>query len=402
MTGYVTLETLTTPIVPEPPASEGVGGFIAAEDNIEQNAPVDMPTIEPSAPPAENTTILEQQAEETQKVVEEANKDVVPVTNTVVITASNAAEEYLALNMVAGNTSFSIKAFPELQSWSTLKDVLLEVTYQNPMILGVSAYGYNYSTKMVTIEYKYTAEELKVCQAEIQAEGKRIIESIITADMNDAAKRRAIYDYLEANTVYDDAALEAAQKNNFQLPDNSFRDSFSTYGILVKKVGVCQSYAMAFDYLCSLADVNCVVVVGDIMGGLPHAWNKVEVSGEWLTIDVTNNEKSLGIKDFMYMNPDFIAEAMGYDENDEWYTQDDDNYHSSTAAWTKYKDCTIKSSAELKNFINAHAQPGEVELVVTYSSFTTNELLTALANAGVQELGESMVIDGYIWFEIVK
>ena len=159
---------------------------------------------------------------------------------------------------------------------------------------------------------------------------------------------------------------------------------------------------MAFDYLCSLADVNCIVVVGDIMGGLPHAWNKVEVSGQWLTIDVTNNEKALGIKDFMYMNPDFIAEAMGYDENDEWYTQDDDNYHSNTIAWTKYKDCTIKSSAELKNFINAHALPGEVELVITYSSFTTNELLTALANAGVQELGESMVIDGYIWFEIVK
>ena len=434
LVGVVTVRENGEYIQPDPQKSDSNTGFVAPENKTEQNAPADVPAVnngkddaetsqkpaetpgnptEPSAPseptePSENPqepekTITEQQVENTKEVMEEANKNTVEVPKEIQVTASSAAEEYLALNLVAGAKEISLAAFPELQVWANLQDVLSEVVYQNPMILGVRTYAYNYGTMILTVEYDYTVEEMKTRQDEILAEGAKVIAEIITDGMTDTEKRRAIYDYLEANTTYDDAACDNAIENNFTGMNKDYRDSFSTYGILVKKVGVCQSYAYAFDYLCELAGVKCIVVTGDMMGYMPHAWNKVEVDGEWLVIDVTNNEKSMGVEDFMYENPDAVAYALGYIEDDLWYTTDDNIYHSTNVALSKYKDCLITSTTELDTYIRENAKAGaEVEFLVTYAGFESDDVLAALAKTDVKELGSSIVICGYVWFEVVS
>ena len=313
------------------------------EEDTSSNQTEEKPSEEKKEE-SEEKTIVEQQVENTKDVVEEANKKSVQVTDGMVVNASSAAEEYLALNMIAGENEISIAAFPEIQNWSILSDVLCEVIYQNPMILGVTQYGYDYGNMTLSIEYEYTKDEMAKKQEEIMAEGKKVIETILTDDMSESEKRRAIYKYLEDNTSYDDAALENAEKNNFQKVDDTYKDSFSTYGILVKKVGVCQSYAYTYDYLCELADIECITVTGNMMGYLPHAWNKVKIGDEWFVIDVTNNEKSLGVKDFMYENPDQIAYALGYVEDDLFYTQEESNiYISKSTEYSKYNDCTLNS-----------------------------------------------------------
>ena len=434
LVGLVTVRENGEYIQPEPVKPDSNSGFVAPENNIEQNAPMDVPTVndgkgtvetpqeptetpttpsepsdatkptEPSEQPQEpEKSLIEQQVENTEKVLDEANKETFEMPDGITVTASSAAEEYLAWALVAGKAEISLAAFPELQNWSTLTDILNEVVYQNPMILGVRSYAYNYGTMMLTVEYDYTVEEMQQRQTEILAEGKKIISEIITADMDDAAKRRAIYDYLEANTTYDDAACDDAMENNFQGMNQDYRDSFSTYGILVKKTGVCQSYAYAFDYLCELAGVKCIVVTGNMMGYLPHAWNKVEIDGEWFVVDVTNNEKSLGVEDFMYENPDQVAYALGYVEDDLYYTVDDNVYFSTSTTHSKYKDCLITNSTELDTNIREHAKAGAtVEFIVTYEGFESDDVSAALAKTDVKELGSSMVICGYVWFEVVE
>ena len=436
----------------EEKASNEVGGFVEAENNIPQNAPTNVPTIndgktltedintmhsyddkdddkesnvendkkddeedtssnqteekpsEEKKEESEEKTIVEQQVENTKDVVEEANKKSVQATDGMVVNASSAAEEYLALNMIAGENEISIAAFPEIQNWSILSDVLCEVIYQNPMILGVTQYGYDYGNMTLSIEYEYTKDEMAKKQEEIMAEGKKVIETILTDDMPESEKRRAIYKYLEDNTSYDDAALENAEKNNFQKVDNTYKDSFSTYGILVKKVGVCQSYAYTYDYLCELADIECITVTGNMMGYLPHAWNKVKIGDEWFVVDVTNNEKSLGIKDFMYENPDQIAYALGYVEDDLFYTQDESNvYTSKSTEYSKYKNCTLDSVNAVEDYIKKNAKAGsELEFIATYEDFDSDDVIAALKKTDVSEIGNSMIICGYVWCEIVK
>lgn len=416
--GYVIVQSGAENIKTEDKASDEIGGFVEVENNIPQNAPTNVPTVNDGktsdkdiapTPPDEKPdeaekTVVEQQVENTEKVLEEANKETVQVADGVVVNASSAAEEYLARSMMAGKEEISIAAFPEIQNWSILTDVLCEVVYQNPLILGVQQYGYDYGTMTLVVQYEYTVEEMVSRQNEIMEEGKKVIETIITQDMDDAAKRRAIYNYLEANTSYDDAALENAEKNNFQKVDDKYRDSFSTYGILVKKVGVCQSYAYTFDYLCELAGVECIMVTGDMLGYLPHAWNKVKIGNEWFVVDVTNNEKSLGVKDFMYENPDQIATAIGYFEDELFYTQDEKGkYVSSSTQYSKYKDCTLTTEAELEAYIKKNAKANtSLEFLATYDDFESDDVVKALQQTDVRELGDSMVLGGYVYFEIVK
>ena len=84
--------------------------------------------------------------------------------------------------------------------------------------------------------------------------------------------------------------MENAEKNNFKNVDKEFQDSFTPYGVLVKQVGVCASYAGAYKLLAEEAGLDCIVVTGYLDGSLPHAWNKVKVDGEWLIVDTTNND----------------------------------------------------------------------------------------------------------------
>lgn len=140
------------------------------------------------------------------------------------------------------------------------------------------------------------------------------------------------------------------------------------------------------------------------MGYLPHAWNKVKIGDEWFVTDVTNNEKSLGIKDFMYENPDQIAYAFGYIEDDLYYTQDKAGIYKSTSTeYSKYKDCTFDSKDKLKTYIKNNAKAGAtIELLATYENFDSDDVIEALKETNVQELGSSVIICGYVWFEIVK
>ena len=94
-----------------------------------------------------------------------------------------------------------------------------------------------------------TREEIKEKQEAIQAEVKKVAKEIIKDGMSNLEKEIAINDYLCMSAEYDNAALENAEKNDFKYVDESFHDSFNAYGILLKKKGVCASYAASFKLL---------------------------------------------------------------------------------------------------------------------------------------------------------
>ena len=110
------------------------------------------------------------------------------------------------------------------------------------------------------------------------------------------------------------------------------------------------------------------------------------------------------IEDFMYENPDQIAYAFGYIEDDLYYTQDEANLYKGTSTeHSKYKDCTFDSKDKLIKHIKDNAKAGAtIELLATYENFDSDDVIEALNETDVQELGSSVIICGYVWFEIVK
>ncbi|MEI5993928.1 transglutaminase domain-containing protein [Candidatus Enterococcus mansonii] len=209
------------------------------------------------------------------------------------ITANSALSEYLAVNMLSGIRKIDLKEFPEANAQQYLLDAWMEAIYQNPLILGVEGASISNDGQSLMVTYNIKASDMGKKQVELKKEVKKIVSKIIKPDMTDLEKEYAINQYLCDNAEYDMKALESAEKNDFKTVDEKYNDSFTPYGVLINKIGVCASYAGAFKLLADEAKLETIVVTGFLDGDVPHAWNKVKINGAWNIVDSTNNDNEL-------------------------------------------------------------------------------------------------------------
>ena len=270
--------------------------------------------------------------EETQQEADSVNENGGAVTEPeqgYEVTANSALSEYLAVNMMNASPVISLADFPESSDQSYLQDAWEEAVYQNPMILGVTNASICGNGKMLAVTYDTEADAIREKQEEIAAETERVVSEIITDDMSELEKEIAINQYLCDTAEYDTAALENAGENDFEDVDDEFNDSFTPYGVLLNKAGVCSSYAGAFKLLAEEAGLECIVVTGYLDGELPHAWNKVKIDGEWQIVDSTNNDSELIFNALLNL-PDTAADKVLVE--DERYVLDSklDSYQANT------------------------------------------------------------------------
>ena len=263
------------------------------------------------------------------------------------IFASSRLSEHLARNLLDGQTIIDLSAFNEASDVDYLLDCFFEAYYQNPLILSVNGLALYNDGSCLVVTYGQDRDEQQRKQTEIKAEVERVIDLIIKPGMSDIEKEFAINDYLCESAEYDMAALEDAMENDM-IPDNSFRDSFTPYGILINKVGVCASYSSAFKLLADAVGLKSVVVTGYLNGYLPHAWNRVYIDGEWMTLDVTNNDDPLLynallnlwdgvsalvlVEDDLYVLDSVLDEYRASNEKLEYYRYNDKFYEKDVIA----------------------------------------------------------------------
>lgn len=86
-------------------------------------------------------------------------------------------------------------------------------------------------------------------------------------------------DYEKVKTIY----RRLIQKVDYNMDSKNNQNIISVF---IGKETVCQGYASAMQYLLEKLDIPCVIVTGMAKGG-PHAWNLVQIDGEWYYIDAT-------------------------------------------------------------------------------------------------------------------
>lgn len=236
------------------------------------------------------------------------------------ITANSAMSEYIAIQMLETKESIDISAFPESADTQKVVDAFFEAQYQNPLILGIQGGSIDPEKRILYVEYDFDRELTSQKQEEIRKKVSEIVGEVIEDGMSDAQKELAINTYLCKNSVYDNDALENAEKYSFTMVDEEFYDSFTAYGILVDGVGVCASYSAAFKLLADAAGLNSIVVTGYLDGSVPHAWNKVNVDDNWYIVDATNNDNDM--IDNALMNLSDRAAYGTLVENDEFVMND--------------------------------------------------------------------------------
>lgn len=414
--GYVQVTQLTEADITSLAAAQSNKanpGYVEPQNDTEYVPAPDVPTIidnnnnSNASEPGDN--VIDQQKENTKSKVEEGNKQAVPGTTirADLIHADSALEEYLALTLMNGDTEISLQAFPEAQNARTLVDVIEKVVYQNPLILGFRGYGYDYEKLTLNVKYDDSAEIIRSKQKEILAEADKVIAAVIKEGMSADEKQMAIYDYLNDNTAYDDAALENAMEQEFKTVDAKYNDSFNTYGILVKKVGVCMSYAHTFQLLSDLVQVPSMVVTGT-MSGVNHAWNKVKIGDEWVNVDPTNNATNTGLPYLLYNSNDATASDVEYVmDKAYWLDHELPQFKATSNAYDYYvtQGLEVDSLEAYKTKLAEQLKKGETLVVLRVLGNTdSSELMQKTAevikqhdaakldSAGMVELGSYVAV----------
>ena len=316
------------------------------------------------------------------------------------IFANSALTEYLAVNMLGGATYIDISEFPEARDTSFVEDALLEAYYQNPLILGLQGYRVNRKGTAVRVSYDESEKDQARKQEEIKNKVTEIISQIVTDDMTDEEKELAINQYLCDTIEYDEEALANAEENNFMYVDESFNDSFTAYGALLNGRCVCAGYAAAFKLLSDAAGLESIVVTGVLDGSLSHAWNKVNIDGEWHIVDVTNNDNEYIFNALLNLpskvgnrvlveDKDFMLDKLISDYTGE---SEDYEYYHMTDSYFPAKEIAEKLAEDLDK--NGHAT-----LRTDYD--LNDEQFYQITDSVFEIMGDDVDLYGYYWLGVI-
>lgn len=131
-------------------------------------------------------------------------------------------------------------------------------------------YGKMHATINVSQEYLTNVSQEQVVDTKIAA----IVATVDPSTMTDFEKVKFTNDYIVQNTAYSEDTVVSAH---------------SACAVAQEGKAVCQGYALFALKLLRALDVKAMYVVGEVYTG-GHAWNLVQVDGEWYHLDTTWND----------------------------------------------------------------------------------------------------------------
>lgn len=110
-------------------------------------------------------------------------------------------------------------------------------------------------------------------QQQALATARQRVQELISPQMSTMEKVRALHDDLVNRATYD-------------LPSGG-----SCTAMLLTDRGVCEAYSRALWLMLRMVDIPCLIVAGHT--DEPHAWNLVQVDGEWYHVDATWDDPTI-------------------------------------------------------------------------------------------------------------
>ena len=236
---------------------------------------------------------------------------------------------------------------------SAAKNLALEVSdfYNgNPYYLStVSSIGaVGKQAEAIHVNYQYTPEEAaekREQDAKEQAAVDSAIASCVTDGMSDYEIAKALHDYLALNNEYDMRYYSGG------MP----RISYTAYGALVNRTSVCAGYALAYERLMDQVGIPCEYVTGMTTRG-SHAWNIIQINGEWYHVDVTWDDPTPNREG--YVRYDYFLKS------DSAISRDHVSWEASRACTsTKYDNAIILSPEDEQEAIEKAEEEAREEAV---------------------------------------
>lgn len=141
-----------------------------------------------------------------------------------------------------------------------------DYTYFSLSKIAGSFSGYDGNVELTfNVSYMSSKEEDVLVDEKIDS----ILKAILTPDMNQDRREKAIHDYIVSHVAYD----ESLQK-------------YSAYNALFDGTAVCQGYALLAYKMLKKAGIENKIVTGTVHN-IGHAWNLVKIRGNWYHLDCT-------------------------------------------------------------------------------------------------------------------
>lgn len=207
----------------------------------------------------------------------------------------------------------------------------------------------------------------------------QVIDEIITDDMSDYDKEKAVYDWQHRWVSYGDEGLN---------PIASSADNYTPYGVLRSHRAICVGNATTFKLFMDALDIPCKIIHSTEQG--EHAWNVVQLDGDWYHVDVTFDGGTAQNAGYAYFN---VPDSVKDDGSWPW-----DHSEIPAANGTKY--CyMLNNAAECENLYQI---PAAIKDAVDQGSSYVAVILkdrTDFSRSVAEFISNSMYIDnGSIFF----
>lgn len=207
-----------------------------------------------------------------------------------------ATASYVEFELVNG---FTFDPYVDLQESYT------ELQRQDPIYVGsVEQWGISTvgSQQRVYITYTMDVEELIRVKEATEALVEEAVSHIDTEGKSDYELVCAVNEYL-CDTVYYPPTEPYAPMTH------------TAYGAFADGVAVCEGYACAAKLMLNELGILCDIQVGECIGGGGHAWNLVQLDGQWYQMDVTWNDGGLDRTDYLLVTDDYMRKSRMWDES---------------------------------------------------------------------------------------
>ena len=175
------------------------------------------------------------------------------------------------------------------------------------------------------------AQDVGFINQYVEANVKRIVNEVISDNMSDIQKAKALHDWLCDNTGYDHDSVDA---------DRNHHDA----SVLMNDKTVCEGYASFYDLLLREAGVESYYVHSS-----DHAWNIINIDGHFFHSDTTWDDLTSSYKYFLKSDSEMKSEGGSHGSWNLLKPSSLHDYTRTSAPECKYSMGDVNTDGELNS-----------------------------------------------------